>query len=346
MKSLAVEKDLSLRIVDVPMPTYDDCRVLVKTLSCGVCAGTDTKIAHGKFKNVDKYPLLLGHEAVGEVLEIGKNVTRFKVGDHVLLPFVEGELGGYASAWGAYSEYGVCGDWLAMAQNGTGPYTPGFGDFYRTQTVLPKGFDPVAGAMIVTFREVLSGIRAFGFKHGESLVVFGAGPVGLCFVRFAKLLGLGPVISVDIMDEKIKDAEKAGADYAFNSKNCDIVSEIKKICPEGVDHMVDAVGVNELILTAMQFVKDGGQMCTYGISPKLSMQLDWSQAPYNWRLNFLQFPYKIMEAEANSQIINWIEMGVLDPNDFISHVFPFDQVLDAFDLIEKRQPCKKIVIKY
>lgn len=346
MKSLAVEKDYSLRIVDVPMPQYDDCRVLVKTLSCGICAGTDTKIAHGKFKNVDTYPCLLGHEGVGEIVEVGKKVKQFKVGDRILLPFVEGECGGYTPVWGAFSEYGVCGDWLAMAENGTGPYTPTYGDFYRTQTLIPKDFDPVSSAMIITFREVLSGLKIFGFKPGESLVVFGAGPVGLCFTRFAKLLGLGPVISVDILDEKIKDAQKAGADYAFNSTKTDIISEIKRICPNGVDHTVDAVGINELILTAMQLIKNDGQICTYGISPKLSMQLDWSQAPYNWRLNFLQFPQKLEEAAANTQIINWIQMGVLDPNDFISHVFPFEQVLDGFDIIEKRQPCKKIVIKY
>lgn len=346
MKSLAVEKDFKLKIVDVPVPQIDDCRVLVKTLSCGICAGTDTKIAHGKFKNVDTYPCLLGHEAVGEIVETGRKVKQFKVGDRILLPFIEGELGGYHSVWGSFSEYGVCGDWRAMAENGTGPYTKGFGDFYRTQTLIPSDFDPVSSAMIITFREVLSGLRIFGFKQNESIVVFGAGPVGLCFTKFAKLLGLGPVISVDIIDEKIKEAEKAGADYAFNSKNTDIISEIRKICPDGVDHTVDAVGLNELILTAMQLIKNDGQICTYGISPKLDMQLDWSKAPYNWRLNFLQFPQKIEEAAANTQIINWIQMGVLNPDDFISHVFEFENILDAFELIEKRQPCKKIVIKY
>lgn len=346
MKSLAVEKDFSLRVVDVPMPHYGDCYVLVKLLSGGICTGTDAKIAHGQFKNVNTYPCLLGHEGVGEVVEIGSKVKQFKVGDKVLLPFVEEELNGYVPYWGAFSEYGVCGDWMAMAENGMGPGTPDYWEGYATQKVIPPDFDPVSSAMIVTFREVLSATKIFGFKPNDSLVVFGAGPVGLSFIKFAKLMGMGPVVSVDIIDDKLKDAEKQGADYLINSTKQDVVAEVRRICPEGVSHSLDAVGLNDLILKGMELIQNNGQLCTYGISPKLDMNLDWSKAPYNWRLNFLQFPQKLEEAAAHSRIINWIQMGVLNPDDFISHVFPFSKILDAFDIIQKKQPCKKIVIQY
>lgn len=346
MKSLAVEKDMTLKVVDIPIPTIDDCRMLVKTLSCGICAGTDTKIAHGRFKNVDTYPCLLGHEAVGEIVEVGRKVKRFKAGDRILLPFVEGMLGGYHSAWGAFSEYGVCGDWKAMAENGSGPFTPGFGDFYRTQTLLPPDFDPVYSAMIVTFREVLSGTKVFGFQPNDSLVVFGAGPVGSCFIKFAKLLGMCPVIAVDVLDEKVEEAIRHGADFAFNSTKSDIVSEVRRICPDGVHHTVDAVGINDLVHTGMRLIRNDGQICTYGISPNLQMQLDWTKAPYNWRVNFLQFPQKTEEAAADSQILNWIRLGVLDPKDFVSHILPFERILDGFQMIEDHMPCKKIVIRY
>ena len=350
MKSLTVQKDLSLKIVDdVPMPSYGDYQVLVKVLAGGVCAGTDMKIKHGNMKGIDKetYPTILGHESVGEVVELGSKVRNFKKGDLALLPFIGGPLGGYASHFGAFSEYAVSTDWKAMVEDGRGPGTEYFDDSLYTQVVLPKGFDPVESTMIVTFREVLAAARSFKLAANQSVVVFGAGPVGMSFIRFAKLTGLSTVISVDVADEKLEDAKLAGADYAFNSTKCDITKEIRAILPDGADNIIDAVGVNSLINQAMELVVPNGQICVYGISPNLGMDLAWAKAPYNWRLYFMQWPIKADEAAAHSQIINWMQLGVLDPKDFISHVFSIDEALDAFDILEnKSEPYKKIVITF
>jgi len=212
--------------------------------------------------------------------------------------------------------------------------------------VVPKDINPIGAAMIVTFREVLSAMKRFGFKENNSLVVFGAGPVGLCFTKFAKLLGLGPVIVFDIVEEKLSEAASMGADYTFNSLSNNVKEEVRNICPEGVDFVVDAVGINQLINQGMELVKNNGKICCYGISPKLGVELDWSKAPYNWSLQFIQWPSKLEESEANTQIINWIRMGVLNPDDFISDVIDFEKILDAFKMVEERKAKKKIVIKF
>lgn len=110
---------------------------------------------------------------------------------------------------------------------------------------------------------------------------------------------------------------------------------------------VDAVGINSLINQAMGLIRYNGKICCYGISPKLGMEIDWSKAPYNWTLQFVQWPSKKEEGEAHSQIMAWINQGVLDPMDFISDVFDFEHILDAFALVEARKPStKKIVIQY
>jgi threonine dehydrogenase-like Zn-dependent dehydrogenase len=345
MRSLAVLRPGRLEVVEVPMPVMDSCSVLVKTLASGIC-GTDPKIIHGTFKNMDEYPTLLGHEAVGEVVETGRDVEQFKTGDIILLPFVDSGHGGYASAWGAFSEYSVCHDWKAMARKGVGSGTPGFGDYIYTQKTIPVDFDPVSSVMIITLREVLAACRHFGFFAGKSIVVFGAGSVGLAFVRFARILGLGPVIAADVVDEKVDEALRFGADYAFNSAKTDIVSEVRQLCPDGVDYALDAAGVNALVQTGMQLIKDNGRILVYGISPQLSMQLDWTAAPYNWGLDFLQFPIKTTEADVHDQLISWIRLGLIDPADYVSHVFKFDDILEGFDILERRVPAKKIVIDY
>ena len=102
-----------------------------------------------------------------------------------------------------------------------------------------------------------------------------------------------------------------------------------------------------LLNQAMQMMCSHGKICGYGISPKLSVNLDWSNAPYNWSLHFIQWPSKAEEAQAHAQIMAWINMKVLNPMDFISDVIPFSRITDAFTLIEQHLPStKKIVIEF
>ncbi|WP_312503113.1 zinc-dependent alcohol dehydrogenase [Lacrimispora sp.] len=349
MKALIVDETGKLSVEEIEKPDYGPCQALVKLESCGVCNGTDMKLIHGTFKNFLSYPAILGHEGVGRVVETGAQAEHLHVGDLVLLPFLEKETAGYTPGWGAYAEYAVVGDAQSYIRHGMGPGTPEWSEAYLAQTVLrPEDqVDAVGASMIITFREVLSAIRRFGCQPNETALVLGAGPVGLCFTRFLKLLGLRTVITTDIADAKVEEAKRMGADYSFNTAACDIGEEVKRLIPDGVDYVVDAVGINALINQAMPLVKYNGKICCYGISPKLNMELDWSQAPYNWTLQFVQWPSKKEEGEAHSQIMAWINQGVLKPMDFISHVIPFEQCLEAFKLVEARESgTKKIVIKF
>ena len=343
MKTLVVNGDGSLELREVPKPVITSRQALVKMISCGICNGTDAKIIHRTFKGIgmDQYPLTLGHEGVGEVVELGSDVTSYHVGDKVLLPFVgagcdeEGKLG---SAWVAFSEYAVVDDAAAFG----GEEAP---ESAYAQTVLPDSIDPVDAAMIITLREVLSSIKRFGIGANNSVAIFGCGPVGLTFIRFMSLLGVHPIIAFDIKDEKIDEALAMGADYAFNSKKNDPKTEILKICPKGVQYVLDAAGMLSLINQSMEFICDQGKMCCYGISPKTSMEIDWEKAPYNWQLQFQQFPSKVEEGEATNQILAWIRTGVIDLKDYISDYFKWEDVLEAFAKLERREiPKKGIVI--
>lgn len=349
MKSLVVSGEGKLSFVQLPKPAFGPCQALVKMKSCGVCNGTDTKIIHRTFKNFNTYPAILGHEGVGEVVELGEKVESLHVGDLVLLPFLEQETEGCTPGWGAFSEYAVVGDVNAYLHNGMGPGTKDFSESYYAQSVIRREdrVDAVGASMIITFREVLSACRRFGIRENTSAVVFGAGPVGLCFLKFLKLLGVSTVISVDINETKKREAEQLGADLAFNSTETEIVPAIRALFPDGVDYVIDAVGLNQLINQAMELIRYNGKICCYGISPKLGMDLNWSRAPYNWDLHFVQWPSKYEESLAHSQIMAWINAGVLDPYDFISDVIPFDQVIHAFERIENHEPnLKKMIVRF
>lgn len=342
MKSYVVQKDKTCKIVeDMPMPVYGDYDALVKIESCGVCNGTDTKIIHGEFKGIDTYPVVLGHEGVGRVVAKGSRVTTFEIGDLVLMPYWSDVPEGYTSGWGTYSEYNIVTDALAQERDGIEP-----AEFSYGQRKLPADFDPVSSAMIITFREVLSTARRFGFEAGKSLVVLGLGPVGLSFIQFAKLLGMGPVIAIGRNDEKLRMAKELGADYLVDNRKENVVEAVRAICPDGVDFSLDAVGVTSFINTSLDIIKPDAKICVYGISSNMTETVDWSRCPYNWTLHFHQFPSKKAESEAHDQVIEWIRQGVLDPKYFISHVYDFEEIDKAFDNIKNKVPTMKMVIKF
>ena len=345
MRALVVENDGTLAIRELSMPEPNDYQVLVKTVACGICNGTDIKIINKKFKGFSTYPAILGHEGVGKVVKKGKKVTSFKIGDNILKPSMYKPIDGYYGGYGGFAEYGLANDYRAIVKDG---YKVGEKDFREadyTRQVLPADFDPVSSVMINTFGEVLSAFRRFGFDKHQSIVVFGSGAVGQSFTRFAKILGLSSIIVCDIDDDKLKIAQKMGADCIINNQGEDVKERVRRICPDGVDYVVDAVGYTEIINQGMELIKFNGKICVYGISEDMDMNLDWSKAPLNWMLQFIQLPTYKEEAAAFTQIVDWIKSGMLVQEDFISQVVDFDDVIEAFKLVEQGK-AGKIVVRY
>ena len=345
MKGLVVFSNGTVDIKEMPRPRYGDYQALVKVKSGGLC-GTDLKILHNKLKFFSDYPTILGHEGIGEVVEKGLKVRSFEVGDQVVLPYIFEKCGDYYSTWGAFSEYAVVGDTEALYEDGYSVDNKLFYDFYHAQRKIPKELDPVDACMIVTFREVYAALKKLNFQKGQNIVIYGAGAVGLVFITFAKMLGMSPVISIDLRDDKNEQALKAGADIALNSKKTDVINEIRQRFSGGVDNIVDAAGVPELINTSLQLVKDGGNICVYGVTPRNEAAIHWGEAPYNWNLRFIQWPSKMEEAAVHDQIIAWMLEGKRKGSDFTSDVFDFANSREAIRLFESGQNLKKIAIKF
>ena len=200
--------------------------------------------------------------------------------------------------------------------------------------------------MIVTLREVLSAIHRFGISRGDRVAVFGCGPVGLTFIHFMKLLGVGCVIAFDVRKEKLASALTQGADAAFDSTTCRAQDEVRKLCPGGVDYVLDAVGFLPIINQAMTMVRDNGKICCYGISPDMAMQLEWKDAPYNWQLHFQQFPSKKEEGAVTDQILSWMQSGDVVLKDYISDYFPAEEMEAAFQKLEQREISKKGIVAF
>jgi len=344
MKALVIYEDGRAALEQVPMPVYGDYEALVKITASALC-GTDMKILHNSLKGFTDYPTILGHEGVGEVVAVGSKVRHLKVGDSVVLPFVMDKCGEFYSTWGAICEYSTVGDAAAMVEDGLKMGDGTLADCHFAQRVYPGSIDPVAATMIVTFREVYSTMLRLGFKKGQSIVIFGAGPVGLAFIRLAKHMGLGPVISIVRNEAKAQQAWSAGPDYVFNSSEIDINAKLREMFPDGVDVLLDAVGAPELINQSLKLVKDYGDVCIYGVMPVHEYPINWAEAPYSFNLRFAQWPSKLEEAAVHDEIVEWMCSGVLKGEDYISDVFDLDHALDAIELFRNHKNTKKVVIR-
>jgi threonine dehydrogenase-like Zn-dependent dehydrogenase len=337
MKALIVARDGSVAIREALIPQYNDYEVLVKMQACGIC-GSDIKILHNSLKGYSNYPTILGHEGVGEVCEVGKKVRYLKIGDKVVDPRIFGKCGDYFSTWGAMAEYAVIRDTEAMVEDGL--------EGIVSCRKIPNELDPVSATMIITFKEVYAAMKRWNFIAGQNIVVYGAGPVGLTFVKLAKLIGMDPVICVDIDDQRVANAKAIGADLAFNSKKIDVGQEIRKLFPTGADVLLDAAGVPSLINHNLKLIKYAGQVCIYGVTPKNEILMNWQEAPYTFDLQFGQWILAFETAAVHKEIVQWVLDGKLNGMDFISDVFSFKNSLEAMEMFKAHQNQKKIVLRF
>jgi L-iditol 2-dehydrogenase len=343
LKTLIVNRDKSMKIIEIPKPRYNEKQALVKTIANGMC-GSDLKLIHQEFKSFgsDKYPIILGHEGVGEVVEIGSKVKGLKAGDKVLLPFVDADkehLGVYGSGWGALSEYGVVNEIEAWT-NGQAP------EVAIAQKKLPDDIDPIDAVTIVTFREVLSAVKYFGIQKEDVVVVYGSGPVALSFIRIMTLIGIKEIIVVVRSKLKSDIVKEHGATCIINSKECNVIKKVRKIYPEGVQYVLDAVGSEAIINEAMGMLCDRGEILCYGVPATEKITVNFSKADFNWKINFQQMPRKREEGEAHEQILEWIRTGRLCMKDFISDYFKFDNAVEAYEKFERKEIKKKGIIVF
>jgi threonine dehydrogenase-like Zn-dependent dehydrogenase len=93
----------------------------------------------------------------------------------------------------------------------------------------------------------------------------------------------------------------------------------------------------------MGLVKFNGSICVYGVAPGTTMPLTWEAAPYNWNLHFVQWPTFQEEAATHQQVVGWVEMGIVDPAQFVTHVLPLDALPEGLRLLRQRKALKVVV---
>lgn len=262
--AILVEQRKPLVIDEVEMPqTLEVGQVLVKIHYSGICGSQIGEIDGAKGE--DKFlPHLLGHEASGTVIEIGTGVKNVKPGDKVVLHWrkglgIEGAPPAYLwrgnklnAGWiTTFNEYAI------VAENRV--------------TAIPADSDlevaALFGCAVTTgFGVVENNARV---RIGESVVVFGAGGVGLNIVQAAALVGAYPVIAVDLYDNRLALAKEMGATHLINAKDQDAKTVIESIVGgQNVDVFIDNTGQPAIIELGYQITKPQGRVTLVGVPRK------------------------------------------------------------------------------
>jgi len=334
MKAAIVEAPGKLVLADLPVPSPGRYQCLCKTLYCATCSGTDLKLLHNHTPWENKYPAILGHESVGEVVSVGEGVRHFSKGDIVLRPagILPGqEIGGYHSLWGALSEYGVVVDARAARQDGVENINP----YSQYQMKIPTSWkETPASTMLITFKETLSWMQYFGLLDGKSVCVVGTGAVGLFYIREAKMMHAATVCALGRREATLGLAAELGADHVIDARQGELKEQMRQVAPEGFDIIVDAAGVLSHIDEYIPFLKrPGGVVGVYGMDVTKTAHFDAFGG--NFALTF--HGPRESDPQVHALCLSLAEKGFFDLDKFYSRLMPFSEVVEGYRLLEEKK---------
>ena len=260
MKALQLVAKEKFKFVEVSKPEIKPNEVLLKIKKVGIC-GTDLHIYHGGMKV--PLPLIMGHEFVGDVAEVGSEVTNVKVGDRAVAEHV---IGCGACIFCNYGKRNLC-----VKPTVIGVHRPGALAEYMVIPAdlvyqLPDTLDYDDGVLVEPLSIAVYGIRRSGVGVGDNVAVVGQGPIGLFIDQVAKAAGAS-VCGIDVMQARLDYAvRKDLVDIALNSKNTNVVEKYKKETNSaGADVVFEVVGRDETIDLSLSIAMPGGKVAVLGV---------------------------------------------------------------------------------
>ncbi|MGO4872856.1 MAG: zinc-dependent alcohol dehydrogenase [Roseiarcus sp.] len=331
---------------EVPKPVLQkDTDAIIKVTATAPCT-SEVHYVEGYLPPCP--PFIIGHEFVGIVEEVGSAVKNFKPGDRVdvtTYPYcggcemcrkgltcwcTNGALFGSGEGWGnlagGQAEYVR----VPMADNAL--------------VVIP---DNVTDEQAVFVGDMLAtgyyGAEQCDLKPGQTIVIFGSGPVGLCAAQSAALYSPDKIIAVDFLADRLELALKMGATNIINGSNQDVVAEVMKLTNgKGVDAAIDAVGLPASIDNAIKVLSKGGILTILGVPAPGKFDFPLQDAM------FKNLTFKIgMTAQHHiNTIMRLLEKGTFNVDPLITHIMPFKEFDKAFKIFANHEDgCIKLILK-
>lgn len=296
-----------------------DNEVLVKTYMASIC-GTDKNYSLGMMPRETlveqistnneahhSYPLLMGHEAAGEIVEVGRNVTDFKIGDKVMSFGWYNTMADYFKAPVVHNGYGV--------------------------VKVPEGMSMEAASLGEPAACAIYAGMQSGVELGDVVVVVGVGFAGQVIAQVVKKMGAEKVICVDVVKEKLELAKKMGADIVLNVEQDDVIGTVlRETAGEGADVVIEVAGNDTAIQLCSDLLKHGGILGLYSwVLERASLYINrWHNDGFDIRTLALMHRIKIDRPWWIYKTLQNVANGMIQIDPLISHIFALENAGEAF----------------
>jgi len=338
MKVAIYYNNNDVRLKDIPRPEISSEELLFKVMACGIC-GSDVM----EWYRIKKAPLVLGHEAAGDIEEVGSKVKGYKKGDRV---FITHHVPCNTCRHCLRGHHTAC-----ETLHTTNFYPGGFAEYVRVPPLnvdrgvypLPDDMSYEEGTFIEPVATVVRAQRMADISPGDSVLVIGSGIAGLLHIQLARSLGAGRIIATDINKYRMNAAKRFGADAVINAKE-DVQLRVRET-NEGrlADKVIVCAGVMSAAQQAIQCTERGGTVLFFAV-PEPGNNLS---VPVNemWRnevklmTSYGAAPYDLSTA------LELIKAGVLNVGDMITHRLPLEKTGEGFKLVAEGGESLKVIIK-
>ncbi len=336
MKALVFRGPNDIAVERVPIPLAGFGEAVIRVTLTTIC-GTDLHILKGEY--AVRPGLVLGHEPVGIIHELGPGVTGYEVGERVLVgaitpcgqcqPCLSGnwsQCGGPIGGWkigntlnGAQAEY------LLVP---------------HAQANLAKIPDELGDEQVVLLADIastgFSASETSNLRLGDTVAIFAQGPIGLCATLGAKLRGACLIIAVESDPKRSQMARWMGADVVLNQEEVDVVREIRKLTAGlGVDVAIEALGTQQTFENALNSLKPAGTLSSLGVySGKLSIPLQ----PFLAGIGDHRIVTTLCPGgkERMRRLMELVRNNRVDLKALLTHTFPLDDIVKAYKFFEQR----------
>ncbi|KAH6890273.1 chaperonin 10-like protein [Thelonectria olida] len=332
MKALVYNSLNSVALQDRPLPSIaSPSDAIIKVTKTTIC-GTDLHIKKGDVASCQP-GTILGHEGVGVVHSAGSSVTRFKEGDRVLISCISSCASCEFCRKGMYSHC-TSGGWiLGNTIDGTQAESVRIPHADSSLYPIPSGADEASLVMLSDIfpTGLECGVLNGKVQPGGTVVVVGAGPVGLAAVVTAQMYSPSKIIVVDTDANRLQVAKDLGATHTVDSSTVDPVASVKTATDgKGCDSVIEAVGIPATFELCQQLLAPGGVLANVGVhGTKVDLHLQ-----NLWDKN-ISITTRLVDTVTTPMLMKLVDSGKLQPSQLITHHFKFSEMEKAYQTFGK-----------
>lgn len=322
MRAAIIDKPHEIRVGQVPDPTPKTGEVVIEVGACGIC-GSDLNIAAGDFPPTP-FPIVPGHEFAGRIVALGADVDYLDVGDRVA---VDPTLVCGHCDWCRVGRGNLCDNWGATGDTVNGAVAEYVAVPAYNCHLIPDDMSFAEAAVVEPLSCAVHAVRMAPPRLGESVLVIGAGTMGLLTAQLLRRGGSSHLTVVDRQRSRLDLAEKITADTTTTS-----VAEALGVRPGGYDMVVDATGVPAAIAEGIESVAKGGRFLQVGVAPT-DAKVEIS--PFRVYNNEITLVGSMAVLHSYGPALRLVADGLVDVRSLITHGLPLEEYPDALEAVRR-----------